>query len=758
MKPETSALLGQQVGHIRVVDLLGEGGMGAVYVGFDDKLQRKVALKAIRSEYRLHEEAKARFLREARILSQLDHPHICTVHDFIEGEDCDFLVLELVKGKSLREVMKDDPDYSAKMSIARQLLEVLVAVHGQGVIHRDLKPENVMISPDAGIKVLDFGLSRSAEEESSTSSVAETLGLDEVPAEADPDMIVAASKESQSTYDKTELGTVLGTIGYMSPEQARAEPATAASDMYALGLILQELFTGSRLFEEGLEAQELLRRAASGETGPVSGLAPDLTALIERMKALATGTRPSSVDALAELDRIIDRPRRKRRRALVAAIWTALLLFAGGMAVQSIRAAREAERAEHEAGAARQVSEFLVSMFEGFNPEAVGRNTVSVQDVLEMGMSRVDAELVDQPLLQATLMQTIAQIHAILGNVEQATPLLERAVALREASLGPDSPEVAETLRMLGWHQVNRRQLSQAEASIARALSIQESILGPDHPAVAETLRTFAYLYGHLGETAKEVDVQERALAIQETALGPDHPEVADSLDDLATLKSELGRIDEAESLFQRSLRIREMAPHQDQERLANTLWLYGMFNRGSGRLDRARALLERALTIREERLGPGHPAVAFALDGCAFVHRDQGLFAEAEALHRRALGIRVEVFGLDHPMVCGSHKLLAELFAAQARDAEAEASFHRAIDCLGRETPAAVRYTYSLAAFLAERGRLAEAETVYRHAVDSLQKGLGPDHPDAARAVDALEGFLNRRAGYKGDTSSHPP
>jgi serine/threonine-protein kinase len=129
MKPETSALLGQQVGNIRVVDVLGEGGMGAVYVGFDDKLQRKVALKAIRAEYRLHEEAKARFLREARILSQLDHPHICTVHDFIEGDDCDFLVLELIKGTSLREAMKEELSSQQKLSIAKQLLEVLVAAH-----------------------------------------------------------------------------------------------------------------------------------------------------------------------------------------------------------------------------------------------------------------------------------------------------------------------------------------------------------------------------------------------------------------------------------------------------------------------------------------------------------------------------------------------------------------------------------------------------------------------------------------------------
>ncbi len=227
MKPETAALLGEQIGHIRIVDVLGEGGMSTVYVGYDHKLQRKVALKAIRSEYRLREEAKARFLREARILTQLDHPHVCTIHDFIEGDDCDFLVLELIKGKNLREAMKDDLDHATKMSIAGQLLGLLVAVHGQGVIHRDLKPENVMITGSGSVKVLDFGLSRSAEELGSTSSIAETLGLDEVPTEADPDKTFSSAKGGRSVYVKTKLGTVLGTIGYMSPEQARGEPATA---------------------------------------------------------------------------------------------------------------------------------------------------------------------------------------------------------------------------------------------------------------------------------------------------------------------------------------------------------------------------------------------------------------------------------------------------------------------------------------------------------------------------------------------------
>ena len=175
-----SDLVGQTLGHYRIVVQIGEGGMGAVYVGFDEKLQRKVALKAIRSEFRLHADAKARFLREARILSQLDHPHICTIHDFIEGKDSDFIVLELVKGETLRTAMKGGMDHPTKMSVAKQLLEVLVAVHGQGVIHRDLKPENVMLTDNGDLKVLDFGLSRSIDEEQVSSSTTDTLGPGEV--------------------------------------------------------------------------------------------------------------------------------------------------------------------------------------------------------------------------------------------------------------------------------------------------------------------------------------------------------------------------------------------------------------------------------------------------------------------------------------------------------------------------------------------------------------------------------------------------
>ena len=153
-------LLGTRIGHIRIVALLGKGGMGSVYVGFDERLQRRVALKAIQ-EGRLDAEARARFLREARVLSQLRHPNICLIHDYLEGDGRDFLVLELVEGRNLKEVILSQSTTPAlKMRIARQIASALAASHRAGIIHRDLKPANIMVTDTDEVKILDFGLAR----------------------------------------------------------------------------------------------------------------------------------------------------------------------------------------------------------------------------------------------------------------------------------------------------------------------------------------------------------------------------------------------------------------------------------------------------------------------------------------------------------------------------------------------------------------------------------------------------------------------
>ncbi len=348
--PHDDPMVGQMVGTIRLTDVLGGGGMGKVYRGIDEKLGRTVAVKAILSGQMSDGDAKGRFLREAQVLSRLNHPNICQVYDHIEGDENDYLILELVEGESLREVIRRGVSRKTALAIAEQLAEVLTLTHARGIVHRDLKPDNVMLTTAGEVKVLDFGLAR--EEREPAASRRHT---------------VAHSKESVSPSTaiesavETVLGTVVGTVGYMSPEQARGEPASPPSDIYSLGLLVQEILTGRAPYERGSTVREVLVATAMGVSAPVEGLPADLVQTIEAMKAVNPDDRPTAPAVRDRLRRIIDTPRRRLRWA-VAMI--ALAITIGGSAKYAWDLNRErtaALEAQSQALTAREDAEELMT-------------------------------------------------------------------------------------------------------------------------------------------------------------------------------------------------------------------------------------------------------------------------------------------------------------------------------------------------------------------------------------------------------------
>ena len=745
-------LVGRTVGHYRLVDLLGHGGMGDVYVAFDEALKRRVAVKVIRREFRLDAETKQRFRREAQTLSQLEHPNICRIHDLVESETSDFLVLELIDGRNLSEVMAAGLSRAQALVVAEQIASVLVAAHGKGIIHRDLKPANVMLTAEGVVKVLDFGLARLVESDAAVgpSSLA-PRGIPEEGAPLDATTLPARSAATDETHPApgllSQVGAILGTLGYMSPEQARGEPATAASDMYAFGLMLQELLTGQRAVDLELPAGERLAMAAHGETRPVVGLDPDLTALILRLKALEPATRPTAVDTLERLRWIAAKPRRRRRRALTAASIAFLAIIAVVMTFMAFRIRREADRANLEAESAKQVSEFLVAMFDTSDPSESRGRSITAREILDRGARRVQEELAGQPLIQARLDDRIGVVYYGLGLYREAEPLIASALTTRERLLPPDSLEVAGSLNNLAVVDLQLGRPSEAERLALRALSIRERTLASDDPEVAQGVTTLANVYDAQARYDAEEQLRRRALAIWEKARGPDHPDVAASLNNLAILEEKRRRYAEAEPLFRRALAIWVKTYGDDHPQVGQVLNNLAVVCDEQGRAAEAERLYRQALALRERVLGPDHPDTAVTLCNLADLYTATGRSGEAEPLQRRALAIREKSLGEDHPETAESLARVAALLRAEGHYAEAEQMQRRALAirerAFGDQHPAVASSLYNLGVLCLSQERLAEAEPLFRRAAEIWEKTQGPGDPDVAMSLYNLAATL---------------
>jgi serine/threonine protein kinase len=604
-------LVGRSIGSIRIEDTLGAGGMGAVYRGYDDKLQRAVAVKTLLRNTQVDVELKARFLREARMLSRLGHPGICQVYDLIETPEADYLVMELVEGANLREHARQGIDRTRILTIACGIADALAAAHAQRIVHRDLKPENVQVLPDGSAKILDFGIARPANEDDD-GLLARSAPLDtanaplathaptRLDADAPTQQTPTACRSTAPTprtlaqftepgAELTEAGVVFGTRRYMSPEQARGLRVDTASDIYSFGAMLEELLSAA--------SDAVPRSTEHSFDGDA-----DTDALLAAMHSFEPARRPPATQVRARLKALLERPQRLRLRRLrqiaLALGATTLIALAAVMTWLAWRAAEARAEAELRRAQAENLIEFLLDDVRT-KLEGVGRLEL-LADLNERTLAYFQA--IPPAQLSARELATrvehlhqIANVNLMSGKAEQAEAPVQQALALSTDLLARE-PTNAEWLHLrassfdwLGYVRMERAQPAQdVVAAFEQAAALGEQLVqrAPDNTTYVNQLAASLSNLGALQYNTDMLDAASehlsRSIDVRRAAMPRIAPtERAEWLASLAGTLGWLSSVREAQGLLAQALAVRreqhDVLRDLQRDDPKNTVWQYDL-------------------------------------------------------------------------------------------------------------------------------------------------------------------------------------
>ncbi len=690
----------ERIGPYRILEVLGEGGMGVVYRAEQtEPIQREVALKLIRRGLDTGQ-VVARFAAEQQVLALMDHPNIAKVLDAGSDEvGRPYFVMELVRGVPITEYCaQNDLSVAGRVELIHAICQAVQHAHNKGIIHRDLKPSNLLVAVQDGRptpKVIDFGIAKALEESDFADS---ELGR--------------AARDQQ--LQLTREGSPIGTIRYMSPEQARgvSSEIDVRSDIYSLGAIMYELLTGAVPFETtdgSLLAQ--VRLVCEQPPRPFKAVAPagrhldaDLETIVRKALEKDPADRYQSAATLAgDIERyrssqpILARPpsavyqlrklisRNKIPSFLVAGIVLMIIGASIWMSVLYLRSEANLRRALTAEGESENVTEFMIELFDVSHPAIARGDTITAREILDRGAEKIELELIDQPEIQARLMQTMGLVYGGLGIYDKSGSLLEGALAKSRETAETGTLAEAELLSDLANHYRIEAKIPEAEAAYQRTLEIRRQSLPPDDPLIAAALANLGWIHALQDRYDEARQTLTEAVTMLEQPTSPlsriESLELASALNNLAIVYQEQGHFDRADTLFRRSMVMRDQLLLPDSQEIAESLQNLGSLYLAQRRYADAEPLLNRAIGIEERILGPVHPDLAASLINLAVVHRRLGRFEQAERLLQRALAIQERVFGPDHLTVSYSLNNLSFLYRTIGRFAEAEAALRRSLE-----------------------------------------------------------------------------
>lgn len=731
--------------------VLGEGGMGTVYLAEQEKPRRTVALKVVKSG-RMSAAMLRRFEHEAEILGRLQHPGIAQIYQAgtfqesigeqgAESGRVPFYAMELVEGTGL-DVWARSATQREKLGLFVRVCDAVQHAHQKGVIHRDLKPSNILVTREGRPKVLDFGVAR-----------------------------LADAEQSEMTYH-TAAGQLVGTLPYMSPEQVGGDPndLDTRSDVYALGVILYEMLSGRLPHEfSSPSLADALKTITESRITPLSMAGSAIDADIETIvgKALEKD-RERRYDSAAELGADIERylrhepilARRPTRAYLtrkfvarnkplvglgcVAA--AALLAGVAGTVWQAVRATEgqrlaeerrsEAERLRYEAQAAladsQAVTEFLTGMLGAVDPELARGEEITVRRVLDQTSETIPA-LRERPRVALAVRTTLGNTYRALGLWSEAMPHLVAARDLAALVHGEESVQALTLRRSIAITTSDLNDPTGALEQMVGVVAAMERVAGPRSAETALAVGDLGRLYVETGMIEDAERTLRRAIELTRDSLGARHPEILTQRDHLGALMTDMGRFAEGEAILRELLEDRRAVFGPESPTVAYTITTLANVVQKQGKHEEAIALLRESLAIRRACLPPDHPSLLINLANLATALIGSGRTEEALPLLRETVAKQLEVLGEESPKVLVSMGTLA--FALENMDEldEAESILRRIVEIGRRLPPAREAETLSnfnnLAMLLWKRGNMEEAGVVFEETVARALAALPPEH-----------------------------
>ncbi|AWM36408.1 Serine/threonine-protein kinase PknB [Gemmata obscuriglobus] len=786
-------------GRYALVRLIGEGGMGAVYLaGQTEPVKRQVALKLIRAGADSRT-VLARFDAERQALALMDHPNIARMYDGgLTPAGRPFFVMELVDGVPLTDYCdRHRLTVEARLALFVQVCQAVQHAHQKGIIHRDLKPSNVLVAEVDGRptpKVIDFGVAK-------------------------------ATERSLTDLSLSDAGAVVGTPAYMSPEQADpySVDIDTRADVYALGVMLYELLTGSPPlgatgFDRGafLEVLRLVREvepprpstrlstadalpsiAANRSTEPaklakllrgeldwvvMKALEKDRARRYESANALAADVRRYLADEMVEARPPSRSYRLKKlvKRNKVQVLAAALIVFAlvaglAGTTVGLVEARRQAEAAESERtkavaaataerrakeeaddrrraaetnlGYARKANDILGEVFTGLDPGANYATVAEFRAALRANLGNVAAALnaadIGDPLASAGLHERLGLSLLAVGDAASARPRFEKAVALRTERLGADHPDTLKAASNLAFARKATNGPVAALPLFEDLLARRTLTLGADHPDTVTARNNLGVACQEVGQTARAAELFEAVYAQRVAALGAGHADTLATLNNLATAHATLGAYDRAVALHRKAHEASKAIRGADHVETLKLLSNLGSTLQLAGRTEEAVRVNEQVLPVRRKVIGSDHPDTLTTMANLGYGYHLQKKYDLALPLLEEALRGREAVLGKDHRDTLSGVNNLALAYSGNGQADKAVPLFERAAErmtaTLGADHPDTLAAQANLASAYRQTGRVEKAIPLLERGLERQGAALGKDHPSVLTTMTGL-------------------